>query len=168
VTNGFVREILREILTSVSPSPARAIEPFKTPETALSDGPRIFPESPRGMLCFLDFFRQPFHYFQNRRGTFSLAVRFPRIGLVGDRWGCPRGQYFLRILRLLAPPVLLWSKKGAVAWLYSSLGNQSEIKRLFLESKLFPWIFTARNTLYRVCSLLRHLCHAGACCGLYR
>jgi hypothetical protein len=38
-------------------------------------------------------------------------------------------------LRLLAPPVRLWSMKAAVAWLYSSLGNQPEIKRLFIESE---------------------------------
>jgi hypothetical protein len=60
----------------------------------------------------------------------------------------PRGQYFLRIPAPIGSPVRLWSKKGAGAWPYSSLGNQSEIKKLFLESKLSPWIFTARSTLY--------------------
>jgi hypothetical protein len=54
----------------------------------------------------------------------------------------------------IPPPIgsagRVWSKKVAVAWLYSSLGNQPEIKRLFLESELFPWIFTARSTLYLV------------------
>ena len=60
------------------------------------------------------------------------------------------GDIFCRLRRLLAPPVRLWSMKAAVAWLYSSLGNQPEIKRLFIESELFPWIFTARSTLYLV------------------
>jgi hypothetical protein len=60
------------------------------------------------------------------------------------------GNIFCRLRRPLAPPVRLWSMKAAVAWLYSSLGNQPEIKRLFIESELFPWIFTARSTLYLV------------------
>jgi hypothetical protein len=58
-------------------------------------GPRIFPESPRGMLRFLDFFRQPFHYFQNRRGTFSLAVRCPlEMGLSATGGDVPRAMVF--------------------------------------------------------------------------
>jgi hypothetical protein len=79
-------------------------------------------------------------------------------GLFVDRWECVppangrllcAGNIFCRP-RLLAPPVRLWSMKAAVAWLYSSLGSQPEIKRLFIESELFPWIFTARSTLYLV------------------
>jgi hypothetical protein len=103
------------------------------------------------MLCFLDFFRQPFHYFQNRCGTFSLAVRFPlEIGLSATGGDIRAGNIFCGFSAYWLPRYSLWSKKVAVAWLYSSLGNQSEIKRLFLESKLFPWIFTARSTLYLV------------------
>jgi hypothetical protein len=58
--------------------------------------------------------------------------------------------YFLQTPPPIGSPVRLWSMKAADAWLYSSLGNQPEIKRLFIESELFPWIFTARSTLYLV------------------
>jgi hypothetical protein len=74
-------------------------------------------------------------------------------GLFIVQWGTPAtlcGQLFLQTPPPVGSPARLWSKKAAVAWLYSSLGNQPEIKRLFIESELFPWIFTARSTLYLV------------------
>ncbi len=76
----------------------------KTPETVLSVGSRIFPKSTCEMLGFLDNFRQPFHKFQNRRGTFSLAVHLPR------EIGLPATGGLVRAI-FLGPPVRLWSRK---------------------------------------------------------
>jgi hypothetical protein len=119
------------------------------PDTALSVWSQIFPESPCGMLGFLDNFRQTFHKFQTRRGTFPWAVHCP-IGVSASATGRRRraGNIFCGFRRLLAATVRPWSKKVAVAWLYSSLGNQSETKQLFLESKLFPWIFSTKCFIF--------------------
>jgi hypothetical protein len=82
-------------------------------------------------------------FFVNRFTISKIGAElFPWLFVVRWKWVCrrpvgmSRGQWFLRIFRLLAPPVLLWSKKGAVAWHYSSLGNQSEIKRLFFRVEI--------------------------------
>jgi len=90
------------------------------------------------MLGFLDNFRQTFHNFQNRRGTFSLAVRYPmEISLPATgrrrRAGNTCGRYFLRI----PPPI-------------GSRGTPVQASETNRKSKLFPWIFTARSTLYLV------------------
>ena len=58
------------------------------------------------MLGFLDNFRQTLHNFQNRRGTFSLAVRYPpEIGLPATGRRRRAGNIFCGFRRLLAPPV---------------------------------------------------------------
>ncbi len=132
------------------PSPTLANEPFQDDGNRGSIWARIFPASPCGMRCFLDNFRQTFHNFQTGPELLPWLFVLRRIALPATGRRRRAGNIFCGFGRLLGPTVRLWSKKVAVAWLYSSLGNQSEIKRLFLESKLFPWIFTARSTLYLV------------------
>jgi len=154
---GFVFKILRKILNSVFHSPTRAIERFQDARNrAVRLDSDFFPGSPCVMPGFLDNFRQPFHNSQNRRGTVSLAVRYPlEIGL----WAAGRrrrpGNSFCGFRPLLAPPVRPWSKKVASETNRKSKGS-FQSRNCFLE-------FSQHEVLYICfCSLLRHHCHAGA------
>jgi hypothetical protein len=120
------------------------------------------------MLGFLDNFRQTFHNFQTRRGTFPWAVHCP-IGVSASATGLRRraGNIFCGFRRLLAATVRPWSKKVAVAWLYSSLGNQSETKRLLFRVEIVSLDFEHELLYIWFCCLLRHHCHAGAWRRLY-
>jgi hypothetical protein len=88
------------------------------------------------MSELVDNFRKSFHNFQNRRGTLSRAVCYP-FGVKLPATGRRRLRaVFLRIPPPIGSPVRLGSKRVAAAWVYSSLGNQSEIRRLFIRVEI--------------------------------
>ena len=83
---------------------------------------------PREMRGSLENFRQTFHNFRNRRGTFFRVVRCP-MGVrpsANGRLLCA-GNIFCRLRRLLAPPVREGSRRVALP---KPIGNQKSLVRV--------------------------------------
>jgi hypothetical protein len=96
-------------------------------------------------------------------------VRYPlRVNLPAGG-GC--GQYFLRTPPPIGSLVRLWSKKVAAPLGFTQASETDrKSEGSLLESKLFPWIFTARSTLNQVLlsasTSLSCRRRGGSCCVL--
>jgi hypothetical protein len=89
----------------------------------------------------VDNFRKSFHNFQNRRGTLSRAVRCPLgVDLPATGRRRLRAIYFADSAAYWLPGTPV-EQKVAAAWVYSSLGNRSEIRRLFIRVEIISLDF---------------------------